>query len=157
MFPNSYFIIGDSAYPSTKWLVSPFKDYGILNESQRKFNEIHSSTRMVVENAFGLLKGRFRRLLRFTEQTDLKVITNIVVSACVLHNICISFDDLCVIDELYEAIAFAQEEQQDESNLNETLDRRQNLFNYLRPPTILTPILLVIQFSSRTLFSSHWS
>ncbi|XP_017469844.1 PREDICTED: putative nuclease HARBI1, partial [Rhagoletis zephyria] len=137
MFPNSYFIIGDSAYPSTKWLVSPFKDYGNLNESQRKFNEIHSSTRMVVENAFGLLKGRFRRLLRFTEQTDLKVITKIVVSACVLHNICISFDDLCVIDELYEAIAFAQEEQQDEFNLNETLNRRQNLFNYLRVVSLL--------------------
>ncbi|XP_067617034.1 putative nuclease HARBI1 [Eurosta solidaginis] len=95
MFAGSYFIIADSAYPTTNWLVSPYKDYGNLTQSQGKFNEIHSSTRMVVENTFGLFKGRFRRLMKFTEQTDLQTITNIVVSACVLHNICITHDDLC--------------------------------------------------------------
>ncbi|XP_067633157.1 putative nuclease HARBI1 isoform X1 [Eurosta solidaginis] len=131
MFPNSHFIIGDSAYPSNKWIVSPFKDYGNLNDAQRKFNEILSSTRMVVENAFGLLKGRFRRLLMFTEQTDLKMITNIVVSVCVLHNICISFDDLYDMNEQSTDTLFATENERDESGIDEALDRRQNLFNYL--------------------------
>ncbi|XP_067626833.1 putative nuclease HARBI1 isoform X2 [Eurosta solidaginis] len=131
MFPNSHFIIGDSAYPSNKWIVSPFKDYGNLNDAQRKFNEILSSTRMVVENAFGLLKGRFRRLLMFTEQIDLKMITNIVVSVCVLHNICISFDDLYDMNEQSTDTLFTTEDEGDESGIDEALDRRQNLFNYL--------------------------
>ncbi|XP_037959347.1 putative nuclease HARBI1 [Teleopsis dalmanni] len=94
IFPNSTFIIGDFAYPSTNWIVSPYKNYGNLTDSQKKFNEKHSSARIVVENAFGLLKTRFRRLLKFTEQTILAAITNIVVSVCILHNICIIKDDL---------------------------------------------------------------
>ncbi|XP_067633226.1 putative nuclease HARBI1 [Eurosta solidaginis] len=127
MFAGSYFIIGDSAYPTTNWLVCPYKDYGNLTQSQRKFNEIHSSTRMVVENMFGLFKGRFRRLMKFTEQTDLQTITNIVVSACVLHNISITHDDLCD----------AEENEIEESNSNSNLDRRENLFNYLRQHNLI--------------------
>ncbi|XP_036327230.1 protein ALP1-like [Rhagoletis pomonella] len=140
MFSGSYFIIGDSAYPLMKWLVSPFKDYGNLTQIQRKFNEIHSSTRMVVENAFGLLKGRFRRLVEFTEQTDLKMITNIVASTCVVHNICMTFDDLCDANEendTDEANPFVIEDEIEESNLDANLDRRQNLFNYLRQQNII--------------------
>ncbi|XP_017482472.1 PREDICTED: putative nuclease HARBI1, partial [Rhagoletis zephyria] len=94
LFPNESFILGDSAYPSTSWLVPPYKDYGNLSVSQRNFNKVHSSTRIVVENAFGLLKTRFRRLLHFTEQTNLCFVVNLIVSACILHNICITFDDL---------------------------------------------------------------
>lgn len=93
VFPENTFIIGDSAYPSLSWLVPPYKDTGRLTDKQRKFNYIHSSTRMAVENAFGLLKTRFRRLLHFTEQKNIPAITNIVMSACILHNICIFFDD----------------------------------------------------------------
>lgn len=92
-FPNNTFIIGDSAYPLKDWLVTPFKDNGSLNSNQISFNVIHSSTRMVVENAFGLLKGRFRRLLHFNESTNLEVCTNVIVAACVLHNICINEKD----------------------------------------------------------------
>ncbi|XP_036340226.1 putative nuclease HARBI1 [Rhagoletis pomonella] len=103
LFPNESFILGDSAYPSTSWLVPPYKDYGNLSVSQRNFNKVHSSTRIVVENAFGLLKTRFRRLLHFTEQTNLCFVVNLIVSACILHNIFrfrpnlylfITFDDL---------------------------------------------------------------
>ena len=94
LFPNSYFILGDSAYPSKSWLVPPFKDTGNLTDAQRRFNYSHSSTRIVVENTFGLIKGRFRRLLKFTEQTDLRVVTKIIMSACIMHNICLSHDVL---------------------------------------------------------------
>jgi hypothetical protein len=58
-------LLGDSAYPCLDWLVTPFKDNGALSRSQRLFNYRHSSTRIVIENAFGLLKGRFRRLKMF--------------------------------------------------------------------------------------------
>ncbi|XP_067629448.1 putative nuclease HARBI1 isoform X2 [Eurosta solidaginis] len=65
-FPFNSFLLGDSAYGNSQWLISPFLDNGCLTPAQRQFNFIHSSTRIVVENAYGLLKTRFRRLLHST-------------------------------------------------------------------------------------------
>ncbi|KAK3235603.1 hypothetical protein CYMTET_54210 [Cymbomonas tetramitiformis] len=49
-------ILGDSAYPSKDWLLVPYKDNGTLTQHSRFYDYIHSSTRMVVERAFGRLK-----------------------------------------------------------------------------------------------------
>ena len=46
-----------------------------------------------MENAIGLLKNRFRRILNFTEQMNLNLLVNITYSACVLHIICLSQND----------------------------------------------------------------
>lgn len=100
LFPADEILIGDSGYPSLDWLVTPFKNNGYLSAREKKFNFIHSSTRVVVENAFGALKTRFRRLLYFTEQIHVDLIVNIVVSACVLHNICIIQQDEYTTEEL---------------------------------------------------------
>ncbi|KAJ8910620.1 hypothetical protein NQ315_002856 [Exocentrus adspersus] len=83
---------GDSAYPCLPWLVPPFKDNGHLTERQKIFNFRHSSSRIVIENAFGLLKARFRRLRKF-EKDNLQFVSKCVVAATVLHNICMSADD----------------------------------------------------------------
>ncbi|CAC5422096.1 unnamed protein product [Mytilus coruscus] len=58
-------IIGDGAYPVRKWLLTPYRDNGHLTQQQKKFNHYLSMNRVVIERAFGLLKGRFRRLLRY--------------------------------------------------------------------------------------------
>ncbi|KAK9751799.1 DDE superfamily endonuclease [Popillia japonica] len=86
---NKYHLLGDSAYPVLNWLIPPYKDNGLLTEQQRLFNFKHSATRIVVEHGFGLLKGRFRRLGEFQNES-LSFIVHSVVTACVLHNICIS-------------------------------------------------------------------
>ncbi|KAJ8909916.1 hypothetical protein NQ315_017220 [Exocentrus adspersus] len=49
---------GDSDYPNMQWLIAPFKD--------------------TVEHAYGLLKGRFRRLLQLTN-LDIKLCAKIVM------------------------------------------------------------------------------
>lgn len=98
LFYNKYALLGDSAYPSLNWLITPIKDNGHLNEEQRNFNYRHSSTRMVVENTFGHLKGRFRRLKNF-ENHSIPFIVNCITAACVLHNICITASD--EFDEIY--------------------------------------------------------
>lgn len=67
LFPQNTFIIGDSAYPSLSWLVPPFRNNGHLTPQQTEFNYMLSSTRMIVEKTFGLLKGRFRRIKSFNE------------------------------------------------------------------------------------------
>jgi hypothetical protein len=86
------FLLGDSAYPCLSWLVSPFEDNGHLTRNQKLFNYRHSSTRIVIENAFGLLKGHFRRLNVF-DNLDLIFIVECVIATAVIHNIRIGFDD----------------------------------------------------------------
>ena len=86
-------LAGDSAYPLTTWLMKPFPDRGRLTPKQRKFNLKFSALRCVVERAFGMLKSRWRIILKTIEQktTTLK---KTVIAACVLHNICIERGDL---------------------------------------------------------------
>lgn len=130
LFPPNTFILGDSAYPATSWLVPPFRDSGRLTEQQKSFNYLHSSTRIVVENAFGLLKGRFRRLLKFTEQRNLQSLKKIVVSACILHNICISVND--EYSDITEEVHDVQiQNNSDDSVHDSSINQRQILFNYL--------------------------
>lgn len=131
LFPNNTFLLGDSAYQNYSWLVTPFKDRGNLTELQHRFNFIHSSTRMVVENAFGLLKGRFRRLLHFTEHKDLERINKIIISACVLHNLCIQRYDLWNVCENAENTNQDVPSQFEEEEEIGGIDRRQQLFNEL--------------------------
>lgn len=85
-------ILGDTAYPNLPWLITPFKDNGHLTEHQKLFNYKISATRVVIENAFGLLKGRFRRL-RKLDNVNLKTCAEIVMTACILHNICLEEKD----------------------------------------------------------------
>ena len=58
--------MGDTAYPNLPYLLVPFKDKGHLTAAQKKYNTVHSAIRVKVENAFGLLKGRFTRHINQT-------------------------------------------------------------------------------------------
>lgn len=131
LFPNNSFIIGDSAYPQKNWLVPPFRDNGHLTNQQIRFNAIHSSTRMVVENAFGILKCIFRRLLHFTEITNLDLIVRIIVSCCVLHNICIEKGDIFNPEEICGLENGEIGSTPDGSQQQNGPQRREQLFNYL--------------------------
>ena len=57
-----YHIIADGAYPFRRWLLTPYRDNGHLNEQEKRYNRYLSSCRVVVERSFAVLKGRFRRL-----------------------------------------------------------------------------------------------
>lgn len=94
---GEYYLLGDSAYPALQWLIPPFRDNGNLTEEQRQFNFRHSSTRMIVEHVFGLLKNRFRRLGHF-ENLGISLIVKCIMAACVLHNICILEKDINIMD-----------------------------------------------------------
>nr|CAI5842483.1 unnamed protein product [Callosobruchus analis] len=79
-FLGSDFLVGDSAYPCLKWLIPPFRDNGRLTRSQDTFNYKHSSSKAFIENTFGLLNGRFRRLKSF-ENSNVLFITKCVVAS----------------------------------------------------------------------------
>ncbi|KAF2894583.1 hypothetical protein ILUMI_11593 [Ignelater luminosus] len=78
-------LIGDSAYPLMKNLLTPFRDNGHLTAAQNNYNYKLSSIRSVIERAFGLLKGKFRRL-KYLDIGEPDFGTQIITSSCVLHN-----------------------------------------------------------------------
>lgn len=47
---------------------------------------------MKIENSFGLLKSRFRHLVR-TDLMSAEKIGNFILCCCVLHNLCLSNND----------------------------------------------------------------
>src|SRR5690606_32988205 len=59
-----YHLLGDSAYPNRVYLITPFRNRDSLDPVRSRFNRKLSSTRVRVENAFGILKSRFRQLTR---------------------------------------------------------------------------------------------
>lgn len=59
-FPEDCHLVGDSAYKLHENLLVPYRDNGHLTERERNYNFCHASARIVIERAFGLLKGRFR-------------------------------------------------------------------------------------------------
>lgn len=91
------FLIGDSAYPLSTWLMKPFSHNSNLTAAERSFNYHLSSARIVVENAFGRLKARWRRLSKRNDM-DINNVPCIVTACCILHNMCEkrgdSFNDL---------------------------------------------------------------
>ena len=91
LYDNSY-IIGDSAYPLKRWLMTPFRDNGRLSSKQKNYNFLHSSTRMVIEKSFALLKGRFRRL-KYVDIDLIADVSDLVMACCTLHNVCLATDE----------------------------------------------------------------
>lgn len=62
VLPISCHILGDGAYPLSDGLMIPYKDNGHLTQKQKNFNRKLSSTRVLIEQAFGKLICRFRKL-----------------------------------------------------------------------------------------------
>jgi len=55
------------------------------------FNTILGSSRVVIEQAFGSLKGRFRRL-KGIETLCVEAVSETVIAACIIHNMCSDSD-----------------------------------------------------------------
>lgn len=71
---------------------NPIQGNGRLNLQQRRFNRVLSSGRQVVERCIGHLKGRFRRSREIPVHKP-EDIVSIIVSGCILHNLCIIHKD----------------------------------------------------------------
>nr|CAI5849910.1 unnamed protein product [Callosobruchus analis] len=95
-----YHLIGDSAYPLLQEVLTPYRDTGHLTEAETRFNVRFSSIRSTIERAFGLLKGKWRRL-KFLDMSDLELLNKVIVAGCVLHNLIINSegDQLEIVDE----------------------------------------------------------
>jgi len=83
------FILGDSAYPNTKHLVTTYEMNEIqTNVINKILNKKLGGMRYIVECAFGVLKNRFRILLTPLEcaSHDPKLAVDLITSLLILHN-----------------------------------------------------------------------
>ena len=81
------YLIGDSAYPLQTWLMKPFTHGSALTSVQKTYNYRQCRARIVVENAYGRLKARWRRLMKRNDMC-IDNIPTIVTAACISHNVC---------------------------------------------------------------------
>ncbi|CAM1322336.1 Uncharacterised protein g8057 [Pycnogonum litorale] len=65
--------------------MTPFRDNGHLNNHQIRYNIIHARARSIIERAYALLKGKFRRLKYLDMNVDNAQDT--IITCCCLHNI----------------------------------------------------------------------
>ncbi|XP_071578236.1 uncharacterized protein [Temnothorax nylanderi] len=102
-FPNDCHILGDAAYKLHQNVIVPCSDNGHLTPRQKNFNFCHSSARIAIERAFGLIKTRFRsiRTVLAMDRTDL--IPMFIIACCVMHNICLSRGDEMDLEAIDEA------------------------------------------------------
>ncbi len=91
-FPKNTHLVGDAAYPLKKWIMVPYRDNGHLTRAQKQYNTKLSVTRCVIERAFALLKGRFRRL-KMLDMNRTDLIPQCITACCVLHNLCLNPGD----------------------------------------------------------------
>ncbi|XP_065667718.1 uncharacterized protein LOC136088009 [Hydra vulgaris] len=78
---------GDSAYSLKEWLMKPYSDRGNLSREENFFNFSLYRSRVVVENAFSRLKGRFQCISKRID-TSVGNFVKIVSACCILHNFC---------------------------------------------------------------------
>jgi hypothetical protein len=114
--------LGDAAYSIREWLLIPYRDYGNLSDKQRQFNKQFCATRVLIENAFGLLKSRFRQLTEL-DLHSVDKISKFIISCCVLHNLCIDNNDDFICDDIDNELD-NQEPNAEDGREQETLLRR---------------------------------
>ena len=85
-------LVGDSAYPLKEWLMKPYPFSQNLGQAEKHFNKTLSKSRVVIEQAFGKLKGRWRCLKKGLEE-DIDKVPSTITACCILHNICQSMAD----------------------------------------------------------------
>lgn len=76
---SDYYLLGDSAYPCNKYLITPYKNNGHLTRAQKQFNIKLSSGRVCIEQRF--------RQLNYCKLRGIKKLCHFIRACCVLHNI----------------------------------------------------------------------
>jgi hypothetical protein len=80
-----YVIVADEAFPLKLYLMHPYSKNSIVSNEEKVYKYRHSRARSTVENAFGILAGRWRVFLKPIE-TQPGIVDHVVLTACCLHN-----------------------------------------------------------------------
>ena len=83
--------MGSDNFDLKPWMMVPFKEP--LSVPERTFNHSLHHTRKVFDQAFDDLRRRFRRC-QFID--DPAKCARIIVTSCVIHNLCVANGDRCI-------------------------------------------------------------
>jgi len=119
----SWFILADSAYPSTSRIVLTFKNHQCSTPDIRKLNAKLAGIRYSVENAFGICKGRFRLLNRPLEcaKDDVVKVSYLITAIFVVHNFLIDADDETLVTPVEDSVE--DDDEEDESGTEQAVER----------------------------------
>lgn len=119
-FYDDSHMVGDLAYKLSTYLLTNYKQNRNINQLEKNYNTILSKARATIERAFAYLKGRFRRL-KYLETVRIDLAVLLILTGCILHNICILNGDF-FHDILNEAEEVEQERLNDPQNLQDIFD-----------------------------------
>ena len=119
LFPQPYMILADGGFHKRTCFVAP--DLPAHNRLENSFNTSISRARCVIENAFGLLKMKWRRLHQHSVAENTILIPQLILCACVLHNICIDAGDVNAEEDA--AVRNEDERLADRNEINAACDR----------------------------------
>ena len=128
--PSKFHLLGDSAYPISKNLMTPFRDNGHLTLEEKRYNSAHSSTRVDIERAFGLLKGKFRKL-KFLDMRNVEDIPSTILTCCALHNFILLNESLDESEVVLEDMDDGLVCQNDEREAISGLEKRREIMHLL--------------------------
>lgn len=120
-------LVGDSAFSLSRILMKPYPFSDEMDEKKKHFNLKLSSARRVVENAFGHLKARFRKVGKGLE-VKITNCSTIIKACCVLHNFLNLHNDALNqkwVQDLRRAESIERREQPVCRNQQQTLEGQQ--------------------------------
>ena len=82
----SPYLLGDLGYPLLPWLMVPHRARGQLSVAEALFNKKLRRGRCVVENAFGILKQTFCKLLT-KSYLHVAFLPDVILACAILHNV----------------------------------------------------------------------
>lgn len=95
--------------------MTPFREAAALADPAiRNYNYLHSKTRIVIEQAFGIAKRRWPIMnsIRFTPDKA----CHTIACCAILHNICITMNDVMLDDIIIEEEQVIAAPEQDQRN-----------------------------------------
>ena len=118
---NHEYILGDSGYALHPYVLTPYRRPQVDgSDDNADFNLIHSSARVAVENAIGMLKGRWRFFknipIQMNQPKDIEKIDDVLFTCVILHNFLIIEGDTALME--YENEFEVVDEQDEEQVLN---------------------------------------